>query len=157
MCKLKIELSDKKVKLKGKFTKVIYKTLKQTDRIKVELVFVTKDRIAELNKQYRNKDAVTDVLSFPSLDGIRGKVLKKQDYPTEFDGKYILLGSIAICIDRAKEQAEEIGHSLDRELVYLTIHGILHLFGYDHETDEDKSEMRSIEKEIVTKLGFKDA
>lgn len=157
MGKLKIDIKDKKVKLKGKFAKSIYKILQQIENIKVELVFVTKDAIQSLNKQHRQKDEVTDVLSFPNLADIRGRILKKEDFPNDSDKKYIILGSIAICTDRAKEQAEEIGHSFDRELVYLTIHGILHLFGYDHETEEDKKQMRDIEKTIVTDLGFLDA
>ncbi len=153
MAKLKIELKETKANLK-KLSKSVYKILNQKDNLKAELVFVSTDRIQQLNEEFRKVDKPTDVLSFPNLDGIRGKVLDKKDYPNDCDGKYLMLGSIAICTDVARKQAEEIGHSLDRELVYLTLHGLLHLFGYDHETDEDKKQMREIEKQVVAILGF---
>ena len=68
------------------------------------------------------------------------------------DGKFIHIGSIAICYEKAKAQAEEYGHSVDRELVYLTLHSLLHLFGFDHEAEEDKKEMREKEKFIIKEL-----
>lgn len=132
------------------------KTLGQRVRIYIDLSFVSQEEIRELNKTNRNVDAVTDVLSFPMLDGIRGKVLRKCDHLLDFDEceKAIFLGSIAICVDRAKEQAEEYGHSLERELSYLTVHGVLHLFGYDHMVEEDKAEMRFLEEKILQKVGI---
>ncbi|MBE5756575.1 MAG: rRNA maturation RNase YbeY [Clostridiales bacterium] len=151
MGKLKIECEKAGAKLK-KLCKKVYKLLGQKENLKADLSFVSKDEIQRLNREFRNKDAVTDVLSFPTLEGIRNKVIDKNDCFMELDGKFIHIGSIAICVDRAREQAEEFGHSLERELVYLTLHSLLHLFGYDHETDEDKLEMREKEKIIVKEL-----
>ena len=155
MGKLKIELKGATANLK-KLSKAVYKLLNQKDNLKAELVFVSKSQIQELNNTHRKVDEVTDVLSFPTLNDICGVVLDRNDYPNDCDRRYLMIGSIAICTDRAKEQAKEIGHSLDRELVYLTLHGLLHLFGYDHETEEDKRKMRQIEKSVVKELGFED-
>lgn len=133
----------------------VEKVLKQKIKIYAELSFVSKEEIQVLNKESRKVDQVTDVLSFPMLDGIRGKILKKKDCLLDYDQdeKAVFIGSIVICVERAKEQAEEYGHSLSRELSYLTVHGMLHLFGYDHMTDEDKAQMREKEEEILSLVG----
>ncbi len=133
----------------------VEKVLKQKIKIYAELSFVSKEEIQVLNKESRNVDQVTDVLSFPMLDGIRGKILKKKDCLLDYDQdeKAVFIGSIVISVERAKEQAEEYGHSLSRELSYLTVHGMLHLFGYDHMTDEDKAQMREKEEEILSLVG----
>ena len=120
-----------------------------------EFVFVDEDEIRRLNRETRGIDKVTDVLSYPSLDGIKGKALLAKDYPLELDEDGALfIGSVAVCHARAKEQAEEYGHSYERELHYLTVHGIMHCLGYDHMTDEEKSEMREKEEAVLTKLGI---
>ncbi|MDE6504816.1 MAG: rRNA maturation RNase YbeY [Clostridia bacterium] len=120
-----------------------------------EIVFAGGEEIKRLNAEMRSVDAVTDVLSFPSLDGVRGKILKKEDYPTEIDEEgNLFLGSIAICTQRAREQAEEYGHSYERELFYLAAHGLFHLLGYDHMTEADKREMRLREERVMEKLGL---
>ena len=147
MGKLLIECFDKKLKLK-KLAKAVYQTLGQVACFKVELVFQDGESMTALNKNTRNVDSITDVLSYPSLDGIRGKILRPQDCPTELEGKYIFLGSIVLCEDKIREQAIEYGHSEEEEREYLIAHGLLHLFGYDHMTEEDKKEMRDLEKEI---------
>lgn len=125
-------------------------------KLAVELLLVDEEEIRRLNRELRQTDKVTDVLSFPTLDGIKGEPLKKKDYRFDLDEEgNLLIGSIAICQKRAKEQAEEYGHSLERELHYLTVHGIMHCLGYDHMTDEDKQEMREKEEEILEKLGIR--
>ena len=129
-----------------------HKTLKQKDAIYCELSFVSKKAIRELNRDVRGVDKVTDVLSFPTLDGIRGKVLKQKDYLLDTYENGLFIGSIAICTARAKQQAKEYGHSLEREFTYLTLHGLLHLFGYDHMVEEDKAEMRKLEDKILKKI-----
>ena len=129
-----------------------HKTLKQKDAIYCELSFVSKKAIRELNRDFRGVDKVTDVLSFPTLDGIRGKVLKQKDYLLDTYENGLFIGSIAICTARAKQQAKEYGHSLEREFTYLTLHGLLHLFGYDHMVEEDKAEMRKLEDKILKKI-----
>lgn len=132
----------------------VYKTAKQTDGLKAELVFTDLDGIHELNKKNRGVDRPTDVLSFPTLDDIKGKVLKKEDYPLDMDGKDIFIGSAVICRDKVKEQAKEIGHSEKEETTYLLVHSLFHLLGYDHEKEEDKKEMREMEKKALALLGI---
>ncbi len=128
----------------------------QTDvTLAIELVFVDGAEIQRLNRELRDVDKVTDVLSFPSLDGIKGAPIRGEDYPYEMDEEgRLLLGSIAVCCERAKEQAAEYGHSYERELHYLIVHGIMHCLGYDHMTDEEKAEMREKEEYILKKLGI---
>ena len=121
----------------------------------VEVVFVDGEEIRRLNRKMRNMDKVTDVLSFPTLDGIKGQAVCGEDYPYEIDEEgNLVIGSIAICCERAKEQAEEYGHSYKRELHYLLVHGIMHCLGYDHMTEEEKAEMREKEEYILSKLGI---
>ncbi len=109
------------------------------DRIEISLTFVEPEEIKEINSQFRNIDKVTDVLSFPQFDDF-------EDLP-EFGE--IPLGDVVICTKRAKEQAEEFGHSLDREIVYLFVHSICHLLGYDHMEEDEKKVMRAREEEIM--------
>ena len=155
MAKFIIDCAEKKLNF-NKIAKSVYKTLNQKTKLKAEIVFVTADEIKELNRTTRSVDKVTDVLSYPSLDGIRGAILDKTDYPFEMDGRHLFIGSIVLCEDKIKEQAEEFGHSTEREMTYLTVHGLMHLFGYDHMTETDKSEMREKEKQALKLLGVND-
>ena len=121
----------------------------------VEFAFVDEEEIRRLNRELRNMDKVTDVLSFPTLDEIKGKPIRGKEYPFEMDEEgNLLLGSIAVCCQRAREQAEEYGHSYERELHYLLVHGIMHCLGYDHMTDEERAEMREKEELILGKMGI---
>ena len=121
----------------------------------IELIFVDEEEIRRLNSETRNIDKVTDVLSYPCLDGIKGQALQGEDYPFDIDEEgNLVIGSIAICCQRAKEQAEEYGHSYERELHYLIVHGIMHCLGYDHIEDEDRAQMREKEEYILGKLGI---
>ncbi|MBS5023299.1 MAG: rRNA maturation RNase YbeY [Firmicutes bacterium] len=121
----------------------------------VEFIFTDEEEIRRLNRETRNTDKVTDVLSFPALDSIKGKALKKRDFPLEIDDEgNLLIGSVAVCVKRAEEQAEEYGHSYQRELHYLLVHGIMHCLGYDHLTDGERAEMREREEFILAKLGI---
>jgi probable rRNA maturation factor len=103
----------------------------------VSVSFVTNEEITELNREYRNVDSETDVLSFPMNE--------------EFDGVNIL-GDIVISTQKIIEQANDFNHSLEREMCYLTVHSMLHLLGYDHMNKEEKNKMRAKEKEIMKKL-----
>ena len=155
MGKLVLECLQKKVNVK-KITKAVYKVLFQQSKIKAELIFEKGDGMQALNASQRGVDSVTDVLSFPTLDGIKGKILLPENCRTEMDGKYIFLGSIVLCEEKIRAQAKEYGHSEIRERNYLIIHGLLHLFGYDHMTEEDKKEMRAKEKEVLKLLKIED-
>lgn len=113
-------------------------------RCTVSVTFTDKDGIRDLNRDYRGVDRVTDVLSFPQYDDF-------DEIPEEGE---ILLGDVVICKEKAMEQAGEFGHSLDREMIYLFTHSILHLLGYDHMEEEEKKEMRLKEEEIMDFLGL---
>lgn len=150
MANLKIVCDNDAIDL-NPLASAVHKTLKQKYNLSAEVVFVSPEEIQSLNSSTRGIDRVTDVLSYPTLDGIRGKVVSPKDYPLELDDDgNLFIGSIAVCEQRAKEQAEEYGHSLTREITYLICHGLLHLLGYDHEIDSDKTQMRALEEEIMT-------
>ena len=120
----------------------------------VEISLVDEAEIQALNRTYRGVDRVTDVLSFPAMEGIKGRALRLKEHPFEAEEGRLFLGSIAICTARASAQAKEYGHSYERELYYLATHGILHCLGYDHEEEKDKEEMRAREEEIMQKLNL---
>ncbi|AYO30293.1 rRNA maturation RNase YbeY [Biomaibacter acetigenes] len=110
----------------------------------VSVVLVDDAYIRELNRQYRAKDTHTDVLSFAMRESVPEEKAIEGD-----PGAEQLLGDIVISVERAREQAEEYGHSFERELGYLAVHGVLHLLGYDHEKEEDRKIMRQKEEEIL--------
>lgn len=155
MAKLYIDAYSSEINTK-KIAAAVVKTLGQKARLKAELVSMESAEMQKLNRESRGVDKVTDVLSFPSLDGIRGKVLSAKAYPELIDEKRLFIGSIVLCKEKIKEQALEYGHSEERETVYLTVHGLMHLFGYDHETEEDKKQMREKEKQALAYLGIKE-
>ena len=114
----------------------------------VSITFVDNNRIQEINYEYRNKNAPTDVISFAMEELGEGEIeIKGIDMPR-------ILGDIIISIPRTREQAEEYGHSFKRELGFLALHGFLHLLGYDHETKEDEKIMFSKQKEILDEYGL---
>ena len=111
----------------------------------VDITIVTDEEIHTLNRDYRNVDRATDVLSF-ALDEDGGE-------PELVGGPEVhLLGDIIISAETAARQAEEFGHGLEREIVYLAVHGLLHLLGYDHMQEEDKAIMRAKEEEALREI-----
>lgn len=114
------------------------------DRAEISVTFVDAEEIRTLNRDYRENDKVTDVLSFPQFDDLN-------ELPEVGE---ICLGDVVICKERAEEQAEEFGHSFQREIIYLFTHSILHLLGYDHMEEDEKKEMRAREEEVMTYLGI---
>ncbi len=132
--------------------KVISETLRYenfSDNVEISLTIVTNDDIQAINAKFRDIDRPTDVLSFPLIDFENG------EEPEQNGDEPIALGDIVISIEKAKSQAEEYGHSLDRELGFLTAHSMLHLLGYDHiEPDEEKI-MFAKQKDILDNLGLK--
>lgn len=140
-----------------KIADAVYKKLGQTDKLSIELDFVSPEEIQTLNREYRGVDRVTDVLSFPYLDGVKGKVIRREDFGDDIDDETdsVLIGSVCINPERAKEQAEEYGHSLKREVCYLALHGFLHCFGFDHVEKADEEEMTALANEIMESLDIK--
>lgn len=117
------------------------------------VVFVTNKEIKIINKERRNVDEVTDVLSFPLLNLENGTKITKEAFVSDYDSatKTINLGDIFISLDKAIKQAEEYGHGVEREVSYLFVHGLLHLLGFDHETETEKRQMRAIEELVLKK------
>lgn len=117
-----------------------------TDMTEVDITIVDDEEIHTLNRDYRNVDRPTDVLSFALDEG-------EEEEPMLLDGpEEHLLGDIIISAETAQRQGEEFGHGLEREIVYLAVHGLLHLLGYDHMTDEDKKVMRAKEEEALREI-----
>ena len=115
----------------------------------VSVTFVDDEGIRELNKRFRNLDKPTDVLSFPLLD------YEGESEEPFFDELCHNLGDIVISLERAMAQANEFGHSFEREVAFLTAHSMLHLLGYDHElSDEDDADMRARQNDIMERLGL---
>ena len=117
----------------------------------VTITFTDNENIREINKDQRNIDKSTDVLSFPMLFWDKPEILSSKLTAADYDMESgcVTLGDIIISVEKAREQAEEYGHSFDREITYLAVHGLLHLFGYDHMTDADKQIMRAKEEETL--------
>jgi len=115
-----------------------------SDEAEVSIMLVDDQRIHALNLEYRGVDRPTDVLSFALQEEM------EEEPDSEFEDE--MLGDIVISVPRVRAQAVEYGHSFERELVYLAVHGTLHLLGYDHEEESDKQEMRQKEEEIMALL-----
>ncbi len=138
--------------LMKKAAKVTYELLELSGRPSIEVIEADKDTIKQTNKETRNIDSVTDVLSFPMITEVKPFIKKNYFYEYNPDTRTVEIGSIMICSERAAEQAEEYGHSLDREMTYLFVHGLLHILGYDHIEEEDKKTMRQKEELIMSEL-----
>ena len=145
------------------------------ENVSLSVSFVGREEIRELNRDYRGVDSVTDVLSFPQFEeedlpwaDISEEDLEEGEGPGEGhdcvdgpgedaelpDGEEIALGDVVICADKAREQAEEFGHSYERELIYLFVHSVFHLLGYDHMEEAGKKEMRAAEESVMDGLGI---
>jgi probable rRNA maturation factor len=111
----------------------------------VTLTIVSDRRIRELNREHRGVDRVTDVLSFPLASQDGAAFVLPPSEPTH-------LGDVVVALEQARRQAARYGHSFERELAYLTAHGILHLLDYDHEAEADRARMRAREEEILADL-----
>lgn len=138
--------TNEKVLEEKELKKLIKYALKYMNlkNVSFSVIFVDNDKIHKLNKDYRNIDRPTDVITF-----------RLADYEEVMCGKINILGDVYISLDKAKEQAIEYGHSYLRELSFLLIHGFLHLLGYDHMNEEDEKEMFSLQEEILDGYGIK--
>ena len=139
---LDFEIPEEIIKDFEKSTEVILEMENIREDVEVSVSFVNEDEIKELNRDYRDKDKITDVLSFPTEMGYH------------IEGVPLILGDVVICSKRAKEQSEEFGHSFQRELVYLYVHSMFHLLGYDHLVEDEKLLMRQKEKEALKRIGI---
>lgn len=134
------------------------------DWIEISLSFVSPEEIRELNREHRGVDRVTDVLSFPLVEDLNGLMWLEDEDPEEEDYEdteddledsvegeawAAPLGDVVICLAQAEAQAKEYGHSREREIVYLFVHSVLHLLGYDHMEEDEKHIMRTREEEIM--------
>ena len=154
--KIYFENDQKKYSIKYKMQMLIRRTILETldyegmeNDVEVSVTFVDDEGIQELNKKFRNMDKPTDVLSFPLLD------YEGESEEPFFDELCHNLGDIVISLERAMAQANEFGHSFEREVAFLTAHSMLHLLGYDHElSEEDDADMRRRQNDIMDRLGL---
>ena len=142
-----------------KYYEIIKKVVKQcfkeenmeNSKLYISITLTNPEHIHEINKQYRNVDRATDVLSFPMFEKeeIDNKIAQK-----DFEHEDVL-GDIVISIEQVEKQAKEYGHSFEREFAYMLVHGFYHLMGYDHIKEEDKVIMRPKEEKVLEKLGIR--
>lgn len=155
----KIDVEDSLI---SHLEKVILFVLKEEcvkEECEISLVFVDNNEIREINRETRNIDKATDVLSFPMLDYEEGKVYKDLYLNFEFGSTFLdegnlVLGDIVVSLEKALEQSIEFNHSFFREASYLVIHSVLHLLGYDHMKENEKIIMRQREEDILEKLNI---
>lgn len=122
--------------------------------LELGITVVDKEEIQQINAEYRGIDKVTDVLSFPQFESPEDLAEELAD-GEECKGDFtLMLGDVVLCYDRACEQAEEYGTGIEREIVYLATHSVLHLLGYDHMEEDEKNIMRTREEEIMDEIGI---
>ena len=145
---------DEEEKYKEVIEKVLSQCFKEEkledSKLCVTVTLTTPKTIQEINKQYRNIDRATDVLSFPMFEKDE---LDKKIQENDFENEDIL-GDIVVSVEKVNEQAIEYGHSFERELSYMIVHGFYHLMGYDHIEEDDKKIMREKEENILAKLSI---
>lgn len=156
LCKIDFENRQELLPLSYKLKMLVRRAVETTldyeqyeNPIEVSVTFTDNEGIRELNRKFRNIDRQTDVLSFPLFDYTG----ENEEPPVdEFVG---MLGDIVISLEQAKKQAEEFGHSFEREAAFLTVHSMLHLLGYDHEAGGDEeADMRRRQREILDRMGL---
>lgn len=146
-------LTDDQRQLAAKLLNYAAGYLKLADNVEMSLTFVRNPEIKQLNKQYRGVDRATDVISFAAEDSSdESQIIMPEELKEELPEN---LGDLFICIDKVPEQAKFLGHSADRELGFLCVHGFLHLNGYDHEKAEDEKKMFALQREILDSYGLK--
>lgn len=164
MNKINIDLDDKLVEFMKKecerditedISTIVKTALKEkeieTEEVSISISAVDIDTIHKINKEYRNVDRPTDVLSFPISS--REEIDNFHNLDTDKRVKELELGDIIICIDVLQEHAKEYNTGILREMLYMITHGVCHLLGYDHEVEDEKKEMRALEEKILNKIG----
>ena len=144
-----VEPNEEYEKTIKKVLEECYKTENLTNsKLIITITLTTPEKIRQINNEYRQIDKATDVLSFPMFEKTElDEKIKKQEFLHED-----VLGDIIISVQKVEEQAKEYGHSFERELSYMVVHGFYHLMGYDHIKEEDKKEMRPKEEKILNDL-----
>lgn len=156
LCKIDFENRQDLLPLTYKLKMLVRRAVEATldyeqyeNPIEVSVTFTDNEGIRELNRKFRNIDRATDVLSFPLFDYTG----ESEEPPV--DELVGMLGDIVISLEQAKKQAEEFGHSFEREAAFLTVHSMLHLLGYDHEAGkEEEADMRRRQREILDRMGL---
>lgn len=151
--KKNVEIEYRELRATGNYDELINKVIAQcfktenlqNTKLYVSIILTTPNVIRQTNREYRNIDQETDVLSFPMFE--KDEIQAAKTSPE-------VLGDIIVCIPRVIEQAKEYGHSRDREFAYMLVHGFYHLMGYDHIEEEDKKIMRAKEEVILKKVGI---
>lgn len=151
-----VEIIYKDIQENKKYEEVITKVLEKcyeieglkNSKLDITITLTNPENIHQINKEYRNIDRATDVLSFPMFEK---EELDKKIANNEFEHEDVL-GDIIISIEKVEEQAKEYGHSFERELSYMVVHGFYHLMGYDHIEEADKKIMRPKEEKVLTEL-----
>ncbi|MBA2878928.1 rRNA maturation RNase YbeY [Anoxybacillus ayderensis] len=142
------EMTEEQVELIEKLLQHAAKEERVPDGAEVSITFVDNEKIREINRDYRGKDQPTDVISFALEEmGEEEIEIVGVDAPP-------VLGDIIISVSKAREQAEQYGHSFMRELGFLAVHGFLHLLGYDHETEEEEKEMFTKQEQLLQQFGL---
>ncbi len=159
--KAAIRNNQKKIKVDKEMRDLVRLAIRESldcmefgQEVEVSVMFTDNEEIRALNKLHRGIDRATDVLSFPLLEYDENGEIYEECLDFNPSGE-LILGDIVISLERAAEQAEEYGHSLAREVGFLTVHSMLHLFGYDHMTPEDEEEMFGYQREILERMGLK--
>ena len=151
-----LEIVYKDIEENNEYEEIIKKVIErcykeenlENSKLFITITLTDPENIQRINKEYRNREKPTDVLSFPMFEK---EELEKKIANNDF-GYEDILGDIIISIKRVEEQAEEYGHSFERELSYMVVHGFYHLMGYDHIREEDKIKMRPQEEKILQAL-----
>ena len=153
------QLEYKDIEENNEYEKIIKKVIEQCfkeeglldSKLYISITLTNPENIRKINNEFRNIDRETDVLSFPMFEKQElEEMIKNKDFKHED-----VLGDIVISIKRVEEQAEEYGHSFEREFSYMLVHGFYHLMGYDHIKEEDKQVMRPKEENVLNKLNIK--
>lgn len=161
---IEIDNRQNKIEITQDMEKLIYNCIEKVLDMEgfllkamVDIILVDNQDIRKINLEYRDVDKATDVLSFPMLDLNPGqKFLDADTFVKDMDPDTgaVILGDIIVSMEKVKEQAEEYGHSFERELGFLIVHGMLHLLGYDHMTEDDRNTMRSREEAVLEALNL---
>ena len=142
------ENKEYEIVIKKVITKCFEEENLENSKLYITITLTNPENIRKINKEYRNIDRATDVLSFPMFEK---EELEEKIKNNDFEYQDVL-GDLVISIEKVEEQAKEYGHSFERELSYMLVHGFYHLMGYDHIKEEDKREMRPKEEKVLSDL-----